>query len=156
MITLTTLVCVSGLLLGSLPTAYLLRHADTKLAYAAHALAIQTIIGLLTGVAQAFGAVAGIDNGFVRLLVPLLGLSYNTGGVSVRFLYEAIARDRTVVVMGDPIYFVLLAIQVGVICLAFVHLMPRKEWPVKSLRYFIIGILVINSALNISWPWWGT
>lgn len=129
-------------------------------------IAVQIALSLPAGIAQACGLIEGISGSPfpVRLLVPFLGVPFNTGGLSTRLLFEHLvgpleflAGHRSATVLSNlPFYLVLLTIQTLLVALLFA-LRSRHRHPSKDpLTLGLLVLFLANSLANASWPWWGT
>ena len=154
-----TLLLVDSVLLGAVAASFLMRHWKNRIALAAHGIAVQVVPALIAGAIQALGVIPGLggNDPLVRLLVPLLGLPFNVGGYSVRTIFEALATERSMTAMDSlHIYVPLLVVHIAMLA----GLMIWRYGKVKTVRDpLLIGIsvfIVLNSFLNITWPWWGS
>ncbi len=128
--------------------------------------AFQFLLALPTGIAQALGVIGGIGGNplGVRLLVPLAGAPFNMGGWTVRAAFEALVGpleflvgDRTATVLSNAGFYVcLLAIQVALLAFLFAQVW-RGEGPRRRLVVALLAAgFLVNSWVNVTWPWWGS
>ncbi|UCG58118.1 MAG: hypothetical protein JSU70_01165 [Phycisphaerales bacterium] len=94
----------------------------------------------------------------------LVGWPFNTGGYTVRWVFEAtverlecLVGHRSAVVFSNmPYYLFLVAVQASIIALIFALRYKRDktlaDWPVISLAI----LFLINSLANVRWFWAGT
>lgn len=120
---------------------------------------IQFLIAFFIGVIQALFVLEGLGGNplWIQPLVTLYSVPYNMGGLTVRFIFEALVTDRQFVVQDSlPQYFSILTVQVGLICYLFA-VRYRARGKLLDPGILALGVLyVLNSALNITWPWWGS
>jgi hypothetical protein len=101
---------------------------------------------------------------WLRLLIPLVGWSFNAGGYTIRLLFEAtvgplesLIGHRSATVMSNlPYFWFLVVIQVSIIALIFAlryrHCQKLVDWFSITL-----GLLfLVNSLINVRWFWAGT
>ena len=127
---------------------------------------IQFVLSLPAGIAQSLGVIEGTSGAqlWVRLLVPFFGVPFNTGGCTTRIVFELLVEpleflvgDRSATVMSNLwFYLVLLAVQVALVAVVFAvrcrHRQPKSDPVVIGLAVAVL----VNSLLNVTWPWWGT
>ena len=129
-------------------------------------LALQFVLSLPAGIAQSLGVIEGISGSqlWVRLVVPFLSIPFNTGGCTTRGVFELLVEpleflvgDRSATVMSN-LWFYLFLLAVQVVLVAYVlavrcrHRRPQSDPVVISLAVAVL----VNSLLNVTWPWWGT
>ena len=97
-------------------------------------------------------------------LIPLLGWFFNTGGYTIRYVFEAtvvplewLVGHRSMTVLSNmPYYLFLLAVQVSILAFIFALRYKRRK-TLKDWVPICLGILfLINSFANVRWFWAGT
>lgn len=86
------------------------------------------------------------------------------GGYTVRLIFEAtveplewLVGNRTMTVMSNVHYYaVLLAIQATVVAVLFALRYKTRKAVLDPVLILIGVIFLINSLVNVNWPWWGT
>ncbi len=86
------------------------------------------------------------------------------GGYTVRLVFEATAEplewligNRTMTVMSNVHYYAfLLAIQATVVAVLFALRYKTRKAVLDPVLILIAVIFLINSLVNVNWPWWGT
>ena len=99
-----------------------------------------------------------------RLLIPLIGWFFNTGGYTVRYIFEAtvgplewLVGHRSVTVFSNMPYYAFLLFIQGSILAALFAWRYKKQRTYKELFFIYMGVLfLINSLLNVTWFWAGT
>lgn len=124
-------------------------------------IALQIVIGAFVSSIQGWTMLAGFHSTSIDTsslpLIWVLGIPFNTGGLTVRVVFEVLATGRSSTVMSHlALYAPLLLLQIVVVGLVIGrHLHRRRTW--KDVHLAIIAaLLVLNSLLNLAWPWWGT
>jgi hypothetical protein len=125
-----------------------------------------------------FSMPAGIWQGFVgwpnisvsgssiwsRLMTPLVGWPFNTGGFTVRSVFEAtveplewLVGHRSATVLSNmPYYGFLLLVQAGVLAGLFAW-RYKKRRTYKDMFVICMAVLfLVNSFLNVTWFWAGS
>jgi len=130
--------------------------------------ALQIVLSLPVGIWQAVNSWPHITLSgspvWERLLIPLIGWFFNTGGYTVRYVFEAtvvplewLVGQRSMTVLSNmPYYLFLMAVQVSILAFIFALRYKRR----KTLKDWVpvcLGILfLINSFANVRWFWAGT
>ena len=128
--------------------------------------AFQFVLSLPAGIAQSLGVIEGISGEplWVRLFVPFFGIPFNTGGCTIRVVFELLVEPleflvghRSATVLSNLwFYLILLAGQVALVAFVFAvrcrHRRPKSDSVVIGLAVAVL----VNSLLNVTWPWWGT
>lgn len=126
----------------------------------------QVLFSLPAGIWQSFAGWPHISVSSIwsRLMIPLVGWPFNTGGLTTRLVFEAtveplewLVGHRTATVLSNmPYYAFLLLIQTGILAAVF-------AWRYKKCRtyrdVFVICMAVlflVNSLINVTWFWAGS
>lgn len=130
------------------------------------AIILQIVIALPAGIAQAVGVIGGISGTptWTRLLVPLIGIPFNCGGVTVRVVFEALVEPlepivghrSTTVASNFGFYAVLLTLQVVTMATIIVIRGRRSQRWSDPVIVVASVLLLLNSLVNVTWPWWGS
>ena len=126
---------------------------------------LQFLLSFPAGLLQAYHFISSIQSKpvLLRLVVPVLAAPYNMGGFTVRSLYEVVAGPPAPAKTGlgsgvfptFHLYLPWLALQVGFFAWLFVKRF-RETHAFMDMTLLMMGFLVLtNSLLNASWPWWG-
>lgn len=98
------------------------------------------------------------------LFMPLVGWPFNTGGYTVRWVFEATVQrlewlvgHRSAVVFSNmPYYWLLLMLQGSILAIVFALLYKRGR-KIAILPLLALGVLFLfNSLSNVRWFWAGT
>ena len=130
--------------------------------------AIQILLSLPAGIWQAVMgwpniSISGIPL-WSRFLIPLAGWSFNAGGYTIRWIFEAtveplewLVGHRSAIVLSNmPYYWLLLLIQGGILAGLFAWRYRKKQ---TYKDWFVIcmgGLFLVNSLTNVRWFWAGT
>ncbi len=129
---------------------------------------LQVLLSLPAGIWQAINLWPHIASSMPlwrRLfIIPLEGWSFNTGGFTIRYVFEAtveplewlVGHRSSTVLSNMPYYWFLLFVQGSILAILFAWRYKRhrkfKDWSV-----ICVGILfLINSLVNVKWFWAGT
>ena len=128
----------------------------------------QLLIGIAVGVVQSVTLLMGLHsitiNWIGALIIPIFGIPFNTGGFTIRLIFEALVESlesivghRSATVLSNfPFYLVLLLIQMIVVAVIvytrYKKTKKLKDWLILTAFAFVL----INGLINIMWPWWGT
>ncbi len=99
-----------------------------------------------------------------RLLVPLLGWPFNTGGYTIRCIFEAtvehlewLVGHRSMTVLSNMPYYAFLLIVQGSVLAALFAWRCKKRRIYKDWFVVCMGVLfLVNSLANVTWFWAGT
>jgi len=141
----------------------------TKKKIIALSIGYQFLTGIAVGIVQSVTLLMGMHSttmsGIATLLiVPIFGTPFNTGGFTIRLIFEALVEPlesivghRSATVLSNfPFYLVLLFIQIAIVTM-LVFIRYRKTKTFKDWLIITVFIAVfINGLMNIMWPWWGT
>lgn len=128
----------------------------------------QILLSLPAGIWQALFGWPHIDvkgsRLWLRLLMPLEGWSFNTGGYTVRWLFETtvgplepLVGHRSATVMSNlPYFWFLMAVQTSIIALVFALRYKRRRTLVDWLPIVLGLLFLVNSLANVRWFWAGT
>ena len=128
----------------------------------------QVLLSLPVGIWQALFGWPHIDvKGsplWGRLLMPLVGWSFNTGGYTIRWLFEAtvgplepLVGHRSATVMNNlPYLWFLVAVQASIIALIFAMRYKRRRTLVDWLPIALGLLFLVNSLANVRWFWAAT
>jgi len=129
-------------------------------------LLIQAVMGLPAGIAQAVGVIPGVGGEPLgtRLLLPLISLPFNIGGVTVRAAFEAlvgplepwVGHRSATVASNVPFYLLLLSVQVLAVTLLFGGIGRRRALSADLRAHALALAVLANSLANVRWPWWGS
>ena len=118
------------------------------------------------GIAQAVGVIDGMSGTpmWQRLLVPLMGIPFNCGGLTVRVVFEALVEPlepivghRSATVASNfGFYAVLLAVQMVIVTTINVIRGRRSQIWFDPVIITVSLLLLLNSLVNVTWPWWGS
>jgi hypothetical protein len=127
---------------------------------------LQILFSLPAGIWQGINAWPhiSISGLWGRFATPLFGWPFNTGGYTIRCLFEAtveplewLVGHRSATVLSNmPYYSFLLFVQGSILAGLFAWRYKKRR---KCKDWFIIclGVLfLINSFLNVTWFWAGT
>ena len=138
------------------------------LAYFLVAWLLQILLSLPAGIWQAVNGWphSGITGTplWVRLLLPLVGSPFNTGGYTVRCVFEAtvgplewLVGNRTTTVLSNmPYYLFLMAVQVSILAFIFAVRYKRRKTLMDWLPICLVILFLLNSFANVNWFWAGT
>jgi len=101
---------------------------------------------------------------WLRILTPFLGWPFNTGGYTVRCLFEAtveplelLVGHRSATVLSNmPYYLLLMAVQASIIAFVFAIRYKSRRTLLDWLPISLAILFLINSFVNVSWFWAGT
>lgn len=124
---------------------------------------LQYLLSFPAGIYQTVSKLHG-NPIWVNIAIPFLGWIFNMGGLTVRLVFEATAEplewlvgNRTMTVMSNvPYYAFLLAIQATAISLLIANRYKARKTSRDPVLILIVVIFLINSLVNVNWPWWGT
>ena len=99
-----------------------------------------------------------------RLMTPLVGWPFNTGGLTVRLVFEAtveplecLVGHRSATVMSNmPYYAFLLLIQAGILAALFAWRYKKRRTYKDRFVICMAVLFLVNSLLNITWFWAGS
>lgn len=127
---------------------------------------VQVGLGLPAGIAQAVGVIPGVGGEplLTRLVLPLIALPFNVGGVTVRVAFEAlvgplepwVGHRSATVLSNTPFYLLLLSVQVAAVTLLFGWIGRRRALTADLGAYAVALAVLANSLANVRWPWWGS
>jgi len=97
-------------------------------------------------------------------LVPLLGWFFNTGGYTVRYVFEAtveplewLVGHRSMTVLSNmPYYLFLMAVQVSILAFVFSVRYKSRKTLVDWVPIGLAVLFLVNSFANVRWFWAGT
>lgn len=132
------------------------------LACFARALGMQALIALPVGLAQALWLMRGADFPDL-LLAPLAGVPFNVGGLLSAAAFESIdragllAHRQSTVIDNLGVYSLLVALQAGAVAIA-IAARTRATGRILADKTILtlLALVLANSVLGITWPWWGT
>ena len=131
-------------------------------------LGYQLLTGVAVGIVQAVTLIMGMHsttiNWVVALITPIFGAPFNTGGFTVRLIFEALVEPlesvvghRSATVLSNlPFYLVLLLIQMTVLTLILFWGYRRTGGIKNRITVIVLMLVLTNGLMNIMWPWWGT
>jgi len=101
---------------------------------------------------------------WARCLTPLVGWPFNTGGYTVRWVFEAtvgplepLVGHRSATVLSNmPYYALLMAVQASVIAAVFAFRYKRRKTLIDWVPICLGILFLINSFGNVRWFWAGT
>ena len=125
---------------------------------------LQVLLSLPAGIIQACLSVFHGTSWWVRVLMPLVGWPFNSGGLTIRGLFEVtvvplewLVGNRTTTVMSNmPYYWFLLVLQSSVIAIIFALWYKKRKRLLHWLPICMVVLFLINSIANMGWPWWGS
>ncbi len=101
---------------------------------------------------------------WIRLLTPLIGWPFNTGGYTVRWIFEntverlewLIGHRSATVLSNMPYYWFLLILQGSIFACMFA-LLYKGNRKITNPFVFAFGVFFLtNSLANVTWFWAGT
>lgn len=125
------------------------------------AVGFQAALAIPVGVAQVVWVMQGAE--FPDLFTaPLAGVPFNVGGLLSAAAFESIDRAglvtgrQTTVVSTLHIYYPLVAAQAGLVA-AIIAARTRQSGRILADRVIltVLSVVLANSLLGITWPWWG-
>jgi len=128
----------------------------------------QLLIGFVVSVIQVCSLLMGFHptsiGGVSAALFLVIGIPFNTGGFTVRFVFEALVGpleffvgQRSATVMSNlTFYLALLVLQMAFVAVVVAARFRRTKTPRDLLLIVEAIILLVNGLANIMWPWWGT
>lgn len=126
------------------------------------AVGLQALLAIPVGVAQAIWVMEGAD--FPELLTaPLAGVPFNMGGLLCAAAFESIGRagllaNRQFTVFDNlGVYYPLVAAQASIVA-GYIAARTRLTGRILADRGILValGLALANSALGVTWPWWGS
>jgi len=129
---------------------------------------LQILLSLPAGIWQAVNGWPHISLAssplWMRILTPLIGWPFNTGGYTVRNMFETtighlewIFGDRTAVVLSNmPYYLLLMAVQASILAFIFAVRYKRKRTFMNWVPISLMILFLANSFANVRWFWAGT
>ena len=130
--------------------------------------ALQLLLSLPAGIWQAVRGWPHISiEGsplWLRFLTPLMGWPFNTGGYTVRYVFETTVESlewlvghRSATVLSNmPYYLFLMVVQVTVLAFVFAIRYKREKTLLDWLPVSLVVLFLINSIANVRWFWAGT
>ncbi len=132
------------------------------------AIGLQLLIGFSVSAVQAITLLLRMHatsiSGREAIAITLFGIPFNTGGFTVRVVFEALVGPleflvghRSMTVLSNLWFYVfLLALQMSIIALVVALGSGRTKLLRKGLFVVMASLLLANGLVNIMWPWWGT
>ena len=129
---------------------------------------LQIVLSLPAGIWQAINGWPHISTSaplWSRLfLIPLLGWFFNTGGYTVRYVFEAtvgplewLIGHRSMTVLSNmPYYLFLMAVQVSILAFVFSVRYKHQKTLVDWVPIGLAVLFLVNSFANVRWFWAGT
>ena len=98
-----------------------------------------------------------IDGGALTKLFFLVSWPVHCGGKTVTLYFEATVGDRQSTMLDHAYYFGgLTALQMLVFALVFALRYRSCGRLGDPVLIVLGGLALLNAALNITWPWWGS
>jgi len=152
-----TLVTVGLLLIASAITL-MAAGPRTWLVAMAHGLGMQAAVGIVASAVQVAWFRDGADMLPVeqRVVLAVEGIPFNTSGWTAASAFERLSLDQHEGAMAELDAF----LAIGVVqMLAVAGLIAarklRDDQVIDPVNVIIFGLLVANSAVNVTWAWWG-
>lgn len=133
--------------------------------YGIMAVGAQFLLSLPAGIIQAYHTITHIqDKSYVlRMAMPFLAAPFNMGGLTVRTFHELIAGPPTPARSGVAsgaiahfhLYLPLLILQVVLIAAVLARRFKQVQSYADPVLLALAGAFLLNSLLNVNWPWWG-
>ncbi|MFB0525740.1 MAG: hypothetical protein ACETVZ_09360 [Phycisphaerae bacterium] len=130
--------------------------------------ALQLVLSLPAGVWQGVFRWPHISSSAPLLarvfLTPLVGWPFNTGGYTVRCIFEAtveplewLVGHRSATVLSNmPYYLLLMTAQGSILAIIFAFKYKRRKNLADWVPISLAILFLINSFANVSWFWAGT
>lgn len=133
--------------------------------YGIMAVGAQFLLSLPAGLVQAYHSIEHIQDKSVvlRTAMPFLAAPFNMGGLTVRTVHEWIAGPPTPARSGVAsgaiahfhLYLPLLILQVVLLAVVFTRRFRLTQTYKDPVLLALAGAFLLNSLLNVNWPWWG-
>lgn len=141
------------------------RRRHSVVFYSVMGVAAQLLISLPAGWMQAFHYITKIDDKpfYLRAALPIFASAFNMGGKTVQSLFSLLTGSGTEMSPNIPVgilnfhyWFPFFVVQtLGLAYLFGRRFSVNRKW---SDPYIMGGafLLLANSVINASWPWWST
>ena len=91
------------------------------------------------------------------LIVTVFGIPFSMGGATARILFEALAQWRSDVVLSHMnVYLPILGGQVLFVAALLGWRLRQAQRMSDWVFRGMVALLILNSLVNLFWPWWGT
>jgi hypothetical protein len=144
------LIATSLTLLASGPRSWLMAMAQ--------GLGLQAAIGAAVAAVQIGWIYEGSDLMPIqdRVVLAVQGVPTNAAGWTARVAYQTTYPDAGAI-LGNPSQFLpIAAIQMAIIAAIIASRKLRDESLVDPVVVIVFGLLIANSVVNATWPWWGS
>jgi hypothetical protein len=123
---------------------------------------LQALVVIPVGIAQAIWVMQGVE--FPDLFTaPLAGVPFNMGGLLCAAAFESIDRagllgQRQTTVLSSPgVYYPLIAAQASIVAgVIAARTLRTGRMLADPGILLVLGLVLANSVLGMTWPWWGS